>query len=230
MEDFVDQDVKKILSILHEKKELPEKAGEGEFERGMRRGSNACLVLAFACLPVLGMAAGILAHSPQRSLELTYVGLGAAGVMVVAALLWPILDVAPIVWSLLRYSTYAYERGKLALSHDFRNAEELVDFELPVLQLADKWLLLHIERMKLRLGIFLGGSDKVAIFALAGTGWTAWHNLRTIGSSWEDTLYTCALAFLAGLAIGGMLMNSLIKKLSYQRDLLAIAIQRKAQG
>lgn len=113
------------------------------------------------------------------------------------------------------------------MMHDFQNASELDAFEIDTLQAVDKWLSLKIDRMKMRIGIFLGGSDKVAFFALAGTAWSIWHNLPNGDWSWEKRIYLYGMGMLAGLAIGGMLMNWLIKKLTYQRDLLALVLQYK---
>jgi hypothetical protein len=223
-----DQTIESLLSILHQRKELPTNAGEGDFDRKMKHASVRCLWLAVACYPLLGLVAFAISQSARRPPALIELGLGVALFQIILALLSLVLEIIPSAVSLSRFDTYAYKIRKMELEHDMRGAEQLLQFDLAALQFADKWLSLRIERMKLRMGIFVGGSDKVAIFALAGTGWTAWHNLPTFGSSWRDNVYLYPLAFLAGLAIGGMCINSLIKKLSYQRDLLTIAIQRKS--
>jgi len=219
-----------IFEILHEKAELAYKAGERSFDQFMKKWGARCLAAAFACFPLLGLVALVFTTSGRRPEFLGLIGQSVALLMSVLALLSQLAEIARSVYDLSHFKKDAFDSLRKTFEHDVRNAESLDAFALADLEFVDKWLALRIDRMKLRLGMFLGGSDKVAVFALAGTGWTAWHTLRAGGTSWEDKLYMYGLAFLAGLALGGVLMNSVIKKLSYQRDLLALAIARKEQA
>lgn len=96
------------------------------------------------------------------------------------------------------------------------------------LKKTDKLLSIKIERLKGHLGFFLGGADKVAILALAGMGWAAWKEFQSIGSGWRQDVFLYGLAFTGGLAIGGALLNVVVRRYCYQRDLLSLALDRVA--
>lgn len=147
-------------------------------------------------------------------------------VLVVAVLLWSIFDALPVVITLSLFDTYSYRMRQLEVAHDIHQASELQRFGISSLRFADKLLSLRIERMKLRLGVYVGGSDKVAVFGLVAGAGAIWHNFPRNGWDWEQYLYLFFGALVGGMAAGGMLVNSSIKKLSYQRDLLAIAIHQ----
>lgn len=115
---------------------------------------------------------------------------------------------------------------QLEAAHDFQHAADLERFGLPALNLADKWLSLRIERAKLRMGMYAGGSDKVAVLAVVAGAWSLWRGFPDAGSTVEQNLYLGCGAFLCGTGIGGMFANRMIARMSYQRDLVAISICR----
>lgn len=197
---MLNEKIAAVLEVLHQKREVPSGTLETNFERKMRKISNGLCILAIACFPIMGLA-GIL-----------------------AALSWMIVDTVPEVVSLVRFESHAYERRKREIEHDLKQLEGLAVFDLVILELTDKWLALKIERMKLRIGSFLGGSDKVAVFALVSAGWTVWKNFPQSNLTWQSQAYLVGLALLVGLAVGGMLVNHVIRQLSYQRDLLALVM------
>lgn len=135
-----------------------------------------------------------------------------------------IVDIVPVAVSVVRFDTYAFQRRKREIEHDLSHLKGLAVFDPVVLKLTDKWLALKIERMKMRIGNYLGGSDKVAVFALVSAGWTVWNNFPQSKLSWQSQAYFVELRPLVGLAAGGMLVNRAIRQLTYQRDLLALAM------
>lgn len=215
-----------VLDVLHAKRELGPEAPRG-LVKVLRNISTFLSKLAISCFPILGICIGYLAHSRRPLPAVAEVGQLIALFQMLAAITWLTLDIVSIALDLVNLGTRTFERRKAEIKYDFDCASDLLVYDLNTLQAVDKWLSLKIERMKMRLGIFLGGSDKVAIFALAGTGWSVWHNLPDGAWLWEKRIYLYAVALPAGMAIGGVMMNWLIKKLAYQRDLLALAIQYK---
>lgn len=144
--------------------------------------------------------------------------------MVTAAAGWTIADISPTVRDLARLDVYAYQVRQLEAEHDLRHAEDLGRFGLHSLNLTEKWLGLRIERAKLRIGMYAGGSDKVAVMAVVVGAWSLWSGFPDAGDAVEQYLYLGFGAFLCGTGIGGMLSNRVIARMSYQRDLLALAI------
>lgn len=213
-----------VLEMLHQKREAPNGVLETRFERRMREISNGLCIFALACFPIMGFSglAVVQARHPSKELFVLvqYIGL----LQILAALSWMIVDTVPVAMSVVRFDTYAFERRKREIEHDLGYLEVLTVLDSAVLKLTDKWLALKIDRMKMRIGNYLGGSDKVAVFALVSAGWTVWNNFPQSSLSWQGQAYLVGLAMLVGLAIGGMLVNRAIRQLTYQRDLLALAM------
>jgi hypothetical protein len=111
-----------------------------------------------------------------------------------------------------RFDTYAYQRRKREIEHDLSHLADLERFGLDVLALADKWLELKIERMKMRIGNYLGRSDKVAVFALVSAGLEVWKNFPHSTLLWQGQAFLIGLAMLVGLAVGWMLVNRAIRR------------------
>ncbi|HTD02746.1 hypothetical protein [Undibacterium sp.] len=88
-------------------------------------------------------------------------------------------------------------------------------------ELRNAW---RIERIKRQLIFAVGGSDKVAVPILAGSAPTMWKNFPAGDIQWVLNVPSIAAAFLGALAIDGMLLSLVFKNLSYQKDLLTIAI------
>ena len=216
--------VVEVLEVLHRKCEVPHGILETGFERRMREIGKGLRVFAIACFPVMGFAGWGVIHSVKPSMELLvlvkYIGL----LQILAALAWMIVDSLPVAVSIVRFDTYAYQRRTREIEHDLGHIEGLAGFDLAVLKLTDKWLALKIERMRMRIGNYLGGSDKVALFALVSAGWAVWKNFPQSSLSWQGQAYLVGLSMLVGLAVGGMLVNRVIRQLTYQRDLLALAM------
>lgn len=224
-----DEPMDEVLDILHTKRELGPDAPRG-LVKTLRNISTFLSKLAVSCFPILGICIAYLAHSRRPLPAIAELGQIVALCQMLAALIWLTLDIISVALDLTNLGARTFERRKSELKYDFGAASDLLAYELDTLQAVDKWLSLKIERMKMRLGLFLGGSDKVAIFALVSTGWSIWHNLPDSTWAWEKRIYLYAIGMLSGMAVGGVMMNWLIKKLTYQRDLLALAIQHKTRN
>lgn len=91
-------------------------------------------------------------------------GLGA----IILALVGLALDTIPAIVTTCNFRDDALRRFQLEIQHDLAHVAELTYFQKKTLEQAQQWLSIKIERIKGRVGVFLGGSDKIALFALAG--------------------------------------------------------------
>lgn len=135
-------------------------------------------------------------------------------------------DGLPLIRDFARFDIYAYQARQLEAAHDPAQAADLERFGLPALVSTDEWLSLRIDQLKLRLGPHVGGSDKMAILSIIAGAWTLWHNFPQDGAAYERYLYLWLAAFLGGTGIAALYINAVLARMSYQRDLLAIAIHR----
>lgn len=140
-----------------------------------------------------------------------------------------IADAWPLARELGRFKVSIYQRRQLVAAHDLENTCALARFALPELVLTEKWLGLRIDRSRLRPGLLLGGTDKVAVLAVATGAWTVWHNLPSGASVHEHVLYWSLGAFIGASGLGGMLASGSIATMAYQRDILALAICQQGQ-
>jgi len=218
-----------VLYTLHKARPISDETLSNDFERKCRRiaislrwavGICFVTILVLAGWPLLPWA---LPSHPTVALDWLLRALTVSGVLCVA------VDVLPLARDISRFETYAYQQRQLVAAHDLANAATLASFTLAELVLAEKWLGLRIERSRLRLGIMLGGSDKVAILAVVSGAWTAWHNLPSSSGAVDQWLYRCLGAFIGGSGLGGILANIAIARMAYQRDVLALAICQSAQ-
>jgi len=136
------------------------------------------------------------------------------------------IDAVPNLITIVRFRKVARRRLLLEIEHDFCHAKVLIGFERRAIEKTDKLLAIKVERLKGHVGFVLGSADKVAIFALAGMGWAALKEIQQVGTGWRHDVLIYGLAFTGGLAIGGVLLNDVIRRYSYQRDLLAIALDQ----
>lgn len=217
-----------VLYALHQKQTIPPEALVTEFERICQRVRVPLRWVMFACFG--GMCGLALFAFWSESISEHWVSATTVLLLMLmaSAVLHEVCDALPMIRNFSRFHVYTYQIRQLEAAHDLLHAADLERFGLPALIYTDKWLGLRIERIKLRLGIAVGGSDKVAILALIAGAWTIWHNFPRVGSVFEQYLYLMFGVFLGGLGTGGMFANAMIAKLSYQRDLLAMAICRFA--
>lgn len=215
--------VNEVLTALHKQRELPSETRKTGFEKVTERIANFLRWLAVAMM--LGLVVLVLVKVTG---DVSPFWADAAMFLAVAqmslAALWILLDILPIVISLLLLNTQFFFIRQHESKHEFAQAEQLTHHGIVTLKLTLTWLEIRVERMKFGLVFLVGGSDKVAVLMLAGSAWTVWHNMPDTQPSWLQDGYLYAAAFLGGLAIGGLLTNMIVKKLNYQKDILTLAI------
>lgn len=221
---MVDADLHTILDILHQKKPLRVEDTESRLAKMLKKPARYllwCSALSCVALALLTVFARWLDLSSNywTSTALFLVVLSAG-----AAVSWMIVDIVSDLAGILIYKDDFHRARKLALVHDLHQAKDLHRFDIAALKLTDQWLSLRIERMRLHLGLLIGGSDKVAVLGLVLGAWGIWTNFPGTGITLAHYGYVVVGAAIGGLGLGGLMANLIIKELSYQRDLLSLAL------
>jgi len=221
---MVDLHLQEILDLLHTKKPLSIEAKESRIERLFKKPAKYlvwCSVLSFVALGLLAASVWLFDLSTKNLANAALMlFIGSAG----GAILWMIADLLPALIGIFFYKDDFHRTRKLTIVHDLHQAKDLHRFDISVLRLADQWLSLRIERMRLHLGVLVGGTDKVAVLALILGAWGIWTNFPAGAMTLERYGYMMVSAFIGGLGLGGLLANIVIKELSYRRDLLSLAL------
>lgn len=125
------------------------------------------------------------------------------------------------------------------LKPDMGAAHQLMIYPRAALEATDFWLGQYMDRQERRLKLFFSGSDKLAAVSVIGAALSVLRILpeaqETIfkvapflsNGNWEfwvNWTLILGFAFLVGLTFGAMLMRQVIQRMSYQRDLLALAL------
>lgn len=221
---MIDIPVHAILDVLHKKKPLSVEAKESKIEKMFKKPAKYLMVCSISSFVALGLLAACVwwfnlsARDWANAAFVLF--LGSAG----AAVLWMIADLLPAVIGIFFYKDDFHRSRKLTIVHDLDHAKDLHRFDIAALKLTDQWLALRIERMRLHLGVLIGGADKVAVMGLILGAWAIWTGFPGQGITLERYGYLMGSAFIVGLGLGGLLANIVIKELSYQRDLLALAL------
>lgn len=208
-------------------------SGKGPLELKIQRTIDRCLIVAmslfFAAAPL-----SVLLH--EAHLIKLYGTVSLTGLIACAAiaLAVPVLSIAYEMVGLVILTFRPSKFLSAEASYDFMLASELVRHRDEVLELADKWLEQKIRRMERRMVRLLGGGDKIALLVVLGLAWGAWKALEdpifshaVLGSV---NLAYSALAFSAGLILGGMTMSRMLERLAFQRDMISLARNRLARG
>lgn len=216
-------ELNQVLTTLHRQPALSTQMRQTDFEKLIARVTNFLRWLAVVLMPPLLV---LIAVKITGSVSQFWAGVAIflAFAQMGLAILWGILDTLPAIVFLLSLNKQLFVTRQRESKHEFRQAGQLTHHSSRTLKLTLIWLEIRIERMKLGSVIFVGGSDKVAILMLAASGWAVWHNMPSNQTSLIQATYLYGAAFCCGLAIGGVLSNIIIEKLSYQKDLLTLAI------
>ncbi|WP_373991734.1 hypothetical protein [Duganella sp. BuS-21] len=216
-------EVNQVLTTLHQQPALSTEMRQTDFEKLITRVTNFLRWLAVAMM-VLLLILVVVKITGSVSQFWADVAIFLAVAQMCLAAIWLVLDTLPAIVFVLFLNKQLFVIRQRESKHEFGQAAQLKRHSVKTLKLTLIWLEIRIERMKLGLVFFVGGSDKVAILMLAASGWAVWHNMPSDQPSWIQEAYLYGAAFCGGLAIGGVLSNIVVKKLSYQKDLLTLAI------
>jgi len=148
----------------------------------------------------------------------------------VLAILGLVLDMLPQIIALIRFRKVALKQFKMEIQYDLWHVAELIDVPSQTLKQVQRYLDLKIERSKSRIAMFMGGSDKLALFSLAGLGYSLSKEFPMNSSMWGHDWFRYGLGFLAGIAIGGILLNAVVQRYIYHRELIQLALEFQARN
>lgn len=197
---------------------------------------------------IMGCAAGTFVILCGFSVWYKFIGelSGSAKVVAlffgIASMLLPIIsllvNIVVGLWAIFNFRKNQLRRFLLEIENDNAHVCVLMSESRGELEQVQKLIQLKSTRIRNRIGIFFGGSDKIALLSLAGVGWLALKELfskevtpiLSIGGSFTGYgLLQYVLAFLAGLAFGAVLMNFQLQRYVYQLELLDLAISQKSK-
>jgi len=147
-----------------------------------------------------------------------------------------LIDTLIMSISLIRFKTESFRLLLLEIEHDKENIERLTCFNKKHLEEAQAWLQLKSTRIRNRMGVFIGNSEKIALFSLASFGWSIWKELsgKTLESKLSITsgdptqnVLIWVTAFLTGIALGAVLINFQLRRYTYYLELIELALKKK---
>ncbi|WP_061172791.1 hypothetical protein [Caballeronia pedi] len=195
----------------------------------MQRSSTYLLVasgFAFACL--IGFAVRVTFGQPLTGWP-RLIALSVGLLSQVLALLAIVVQTIPSILNSLFFRKYAFRRLLCELERDSEYAGRLARYKRSALEQADQYLMAITERRKLFLGAIVGSPEKVALLSLVAMGWSVYKEVPSGPSNWITLTIQYGVALLGGLAFGSLLVNSVIRRYAYQRDLLALALAKLGQ-
>lgn len=140
------------------------------------------------------------------------------------------LDLLPQFAALIKFRKIALTQLKMEIQHDLWHVLELVGNSTETLEQVQRHLDLKIERSKNRIQQFMGSPDKIAMFSLAGMGFSVLKEFPLNSTVWSNNWFQYGLAFLTGISIGGILLNAVIQRYVYHRGLIQLALEFQAKN
>ncbi|MEB0010312.1 hypothetical protein QN379_22470 [Glaciimonas sp. Gout2] len=141
------------------------------------------------------------------------------------ALFGLLLDMLPQLIELIRFRKVALRQFKLEIQYDLWQVAELMDIPTQTLEHVQRYLELKIERSKHRILMFIGGPEKLALFSLACLGYSFSKQLPLNSTMWGNSWFRYSLGFLAGIMLGGILLNAVVQRYIYHRELIQLALE-----
>lgn len=140
-----------------------------------------------------------------------------------------VVYLAPSLGPTILFRKYAFKRLLAELDHDTRHARILSGFGRHVLERTDQYLAKVIERRKLYMSAFIGSPEVAAAFSLVAAAWSVCEKVIPLAHTAFGNALFAGIAFLGGIAAGAILLNAVLRRYSYYRDLLALARQNKVE-
>jgi hypothetical protein len=189
---------------------------------------------------ILFVALLLLIGVQKFIVELPYVIKCMALIMLCATILLPIIsmliDIALGIFQIVRFKTETFRMLLLEVRHDKSNIDSIVKFERENLEEVKSWLEVKCSRIKAKIGLFFGNSEKIALISLAGFGWVSFkevfngkipESLPSISNNPTQFTIVLFVAFFTGLSIGAMLLNQQLGRYTYHIEILEMALKRK---
>lgn len=229
------EDLTKLITVLNKITPVTPKQTKTKLERASDEITKYMIMVALGLFLVLGSLALWHKMSPLPDMW-KWVALIIGYITMILPIVSILIDICITSISMFRFKTDSLRLFLLEIKHDKENVERLTGFNRRVLEEAQVWLQLKSTRIKNRMGLFVGNSEKIALFSLAGFGWSIWKELSgktlttklslTSGDATQNILIWVT-AFLTGIAIGAVLMNFQLRRYSYYLELIDLALSKK---
>lgn len=122
-----------------------------------------------------------------------------------------------------------FERMLKELKHDENHAEQLGKYDFETFSQADQRIAMINERIELRLGLFVGGRNKITLFSALAIALTL-IPFKLVDIGWWMLPLVLATSLAAGFSIAALRLQQVSDHLSYERDLIALAIRRRTRS
>ncbi|KDR36332.1 hypothetical protein BG57_21340 [Caballeronia grimmiae] len=159
---------------------------------------------------------------PTRCAGLTFALI--CQVLAALAMLSYVWSAIPTLWNFQRYGA---RRLNAEFEHDSQNAMQLTSFDRSHLEGADRYVQSFIDRQRTFVEAFVGPMTNVALFSLVGLAVSVYKEFTSDHPLPFNNYVQYGMAFLGGIAFGAVLLNRVLRRYSYLRDVLALALSNK---
>ena len=226
MKNVFELDVDKLLRILVTTKRYKPPIHRSFFAAKVESGSRWVMFAAGVLYVALLILAGFVYFGASKSegvkLAGSIVGLLSMLLVLVSLLMTTISSIV----SLARAKADFYQDFLEQKSYDMDKSRVVLSVMEPARVYAKRALELKLARVEYRLSSFLGGSDKVALFSLAGMGWAAYKEIGQKGVLFGDIptaiswIIVGGLAFLFGISLGALVLKNVSDQCRYALELI----------
>lgn len=220
----------KLLERLQTMREFDPAVMRTPLENRMRKVGEGALWLsgALMVLTVLLVAPAFFVDGLKSVRSYGNAVMILAGLSMLVPTVWMTVDVLVGMWSMLKLGSRLARQELAEAQHDFAHVSLLMDEEDEFLAECAGWLDIKMGRIHARIALFFGSLDKLALFSLAGLGWSAWSVFKDNQvANWQAMLVQWGLALLGGLALAGLALRQRVLRLAYYRELLTLVKARK---
>lgn len=227
-----------IIRELHKMTPANAKVTRSRFEEICNKISMALLASAIVMTGVTFAMIGWHSVHPFTEEE-KRVGLWLAAITCVLPILAGAVDFISNLVIFLQFRTDFLRRFLREIEHDQKHIDSLARHSRKSLNQANELIQLKATRIRNRLGVFVGGSDKIALVSIVGIGWGAFKELSAKNqvifpnglpdavASPEGAL-TLGFACFTGFAIGVVIQNFRVQRYAYQSELIGMALSQQA--
>jgi len=149
-----------------------------------------------------------------------------------------LVDIAFGAFQFVRLKKEAFRTLLLEMKHDQASAEAILKFERKVLIAVKGWLETKCSRIRSRIALFFGGSEKIALISLAGFAWVTYkevfngkvpESIPSLGDNPIQFVILLVIAFFTGLSIGAMLLSQQLRRYQYHIEIIDMALKKKSE-
>lgn len=227
-----------VLQKLHVMRPTTAQHTKSNVERAGEKLKIWILFFGGVAFLILMAFAGLKWVGVQLSQGANYTALTFGIIAIVLPMVSMLVGIFVDFWGVIRFQKDSLRIFLTEIERDNIHVAALTNFRKKELEKAKYLIQLKSTRIRNRLGLFVGGPEKIALFSLATLGLATYKDLSSVsatvagngivvwGVALHDVLWYVA-AFLTGIALAAVLMNKLLQHYIYQMELLDMAISEK---